>query len=375
MKSIRSIRAIRILPTLAVTLIAASILAACGDKKPDAPAAAAAPAATDKVVIGVYGGDWEKNIRAAGLEQYAKDNKLNVEIVPGADAEWLAKLRAANGNNPAYDIVVFQPDSVQRAAAAGLLEPLEAKNIPNLAKLYPTVQEKFTKDGKTYAAAFSLGQLGLAYRTDLVKTPPKSWLDLWNPEYKGHVAISSPSYAAGLQFFAGLTHALGGELKNDADVERTFAKLAELKGNAVAFPDSPGAIQTLLERGDAWVVPYWDGRVFALQKSGLKVGFAYPTDGPVVGAANWVIAKGAPNMANAYKLLDFLSSDKVQKAFSDGSLYGMTNQDVQYNDELKTKVQVGEEAYKKLIWIDYETATPKVTDWTNRWSQALGNGK
>lgn len=94
-----------------------------------------------------------------------------------------------------------------------------------------------------------------------------------------------------------------------------------------------------------------------------------------MGAANWVIAKGAPNLANAYKLLDFLSSDKVQKAFSDGSLYGMTNRDVQYSDELKGKVQVGEEAYKKLIWIDYETATPKVTDWTNRWSQALGNGK
>jgi putative spermidine/putrescine transport system substrate-binding protein len=81
--------------------------------------------------------------------------------------------------------VVFQPDSVQRAAAADLLQPLTAADIPNLAKLYPSVQEKFTKDGKTYAAAFSLGQLGLAYRTDLVKTPPKNWLDLWNPEYKG----------------------------------------------------------------------------------------------------------------------------------------------------------------------------------------------
>ncbi|EJM97731.1 ABC transporter substrate-binding protein [Herbaspirillum sp. YR522] len=371
-------KSIRLIPTLVVTLLAAAVLAACGDKKPDAPQAsapAAAPAATDKVVIGVYGGDWEKNIRAAGLEQYAKDHHIQVEIVPGADAEWLAKLRAANGNNPAYDIVVFQPDSVQRAAAAGLLQPLDATNIPNLAKLYGSVQDKFSRDGKTYAAAFSLGQLGLAYRTDLVKTPPKSWLDLWNPEYRGHVAISSPTYAAGLQFFAGLTHALGGELKNDADVDKTFAKLAELKGQAVAFPDSPGAIQTLLERGDAWVVPYWDGRVFALQKSGLKVGFAYPTDGPVVGAANWVIAKGAPNLANAYKLVDFLSSDKVQKSFSDGSLYGMTNRDVQYNDDLKSKVQVGEEAYKKLIWIDYETATPKVADWSTRWAQALGNGK
>jgi len=353
-------------------------LSACKDK-PAEPAAgaagqapAAAAAATDKVVIGVYGGGWEANVRAAGLDKFAKDNNLQVEIVPGADAEWFAKLRASNGNKPPYDIVVFQPDTVQRAVAAGVLEPLDASRAPNLNKLYASVQDRFVTDGKTYAAAFSLGQLGLAYRTDLVKTPPTSWQDLWKPEYKGHVAISSPTYAAGLQFFAGLVHSLGGELKDDAAVDKAFAKLAELKGSAVAFPDSPGAIQTLLERGDAWIVPYWDGRVFALQNEGMKINFVYPSDGPVVGAANWVIAKGAPNMTNAYKLLDYLSGAEVQKGFSDKSLYGMANRDVQYSDALKGKVQVGEEAYKKLIWIDYATATPKIADWTTRWSQALG---
>ena len=50
----------------------------------------------------------------------------------------------------------------------------------------------------------------------------------------------------------------------------------------------------------------------------------------------------------------------------------MANRDVVYSDSLKNKVQVGEEAYKKLIWIDYAVATPKIADWTTRWSQALG---
>lgn len=209
--------------------------------------------------------------------------------------------------------MVFQPDTVQRAQAAGLLQPLDAKDIPNLDNLYKSVQSRFVYDDKTYAAAFSLGQLGIAYRSDLVKNPPKSWLDLWNPEYKGHVAISSPTYAAGLQFFAGLVHALGGKLDNPESVDKAFAKLADLRGNAVAFPDSPGAIQTLLERGDAWIVPYWDGRVFALKQQGMNIDFVYPSDGAVVGAANWVIPKGAPNLANAYKVVNAMSSRKYRK--------------------------------------------------------------
>ena len=356
---------------LAPAVLTVAALTGCQDKAADTTAANG-PAATDKLVIGVYGGGWEKNVRAAGLEQFGKDNNIDVQIVAGADAEGFAKLRAASGNNPPYDVVIFQPDTVQRAIASDLLEPLDPARIPNLTNLYDVVQSRFTSDGKVYAAASSLGQLGLAYRTDLVPHPPTSWLDLWKPEYKGHVAISSPTYAAGLQFLAGLTHALGGQMSDDNDMKRTFEKLHELRGNAVAFPDSPGAIQTLLERGDAWVVPYWDGRVFALKKEGMKIDFAYPTDGPVVGAANWVIAKGAPNMANAYKVVDFLSSAAVQESFSDRSLYGMTNADVQYSDEIKGQVQVGEEAYKKLIWIDYAVATPKLADWTTRWSQALG---
>lgn len=359
-----------------VPLAIASVLALSACKNSNkTEKTAEGPAATDTVVIGVYGGEWEKDIRKAGLDQFAKDNHIKVQVVPGADAEWFAKLRASNGKNPPYDIVVLQPDTIQRAVAAGVLEPLDAAKAPNLNKLYQSVQQRFVHDGKTYAAGFSIGQLGLAYRTDLMPFKPTNWLDLWKPELKGHVAISPLTYAAGLQFFAGLTHALGGELKNPADVDRAFAKLAEMKSNVAALPNSPGAIQTLLERGEVWVVPFWDGRVFALQKEGLKVGFSYPTDGPVVGAANWVIAKGAPNMVNAYKLLNFLSSAHVQKAFSDMSLYGMTNKDIVYSDALKDKVQVGEEAYKKLIWIDYQTATPKLVEWSDRWSKALGSGQ
>ena len=330
---------------------------------------------TDSLIVGVYGGDWEKSIRKAGLDDWAKENNVKLTVVSGADAEWFAKLRAGHGRTSPWDVLIFQPDTVQRASAAGLLQPLDVNKIPNLAKLYPSVQERFTSDSKVWAAGFSLGQLGLAYRTDLVKTPPTSWMDLWKPEYKGHVAISSPTYSAGLQFFSGIVHALGGELDNAQAVDKAFDKLSELRDNAVAFPDSPGAIQTLLERGDAWIVPFWDGRVFALKQSGMKIDFVYPKEGAVVGAANWVIPKGAKNLVNAENLVNALSGAKIQSSFADMSLYGMANSETQYSPELKAQVKVGEEYYKHLVWIDYRTATPKLAEWTQRWSQALGGGR
>lgn len=358
-------------------LTVALLITACGGKPKGASEGGEAGQdqglpQTDRVVIGVSGGDWEKNIRAAALDKFAQETGIKVEIVTGTDAEWFNKIKAANGKNPSYDILVLQPDTILRLMSADLLQPLDTEHVPNLADLYPSVNERFTKDGKIYAAGFSMGQLGIAYREDLVPVKPTKWTDLWRPEYKGHVAVSSPTYSAGLQFFSGLIHALGGQEKNEEDVNRAFEKLAELKDNVVAFPDNGGTVQTLLERGDAWVVPFWDGRVFAMKKAGINVGFAYPEDGPVAAMASWAIMKGSPNLANAYKLLNYLCSPEVQKAFSDLSLYGMTNKKVQYSEELLKQVQVGEEFYSKLKWVDYETVTPKLAEWTNRWTQIMG---
>ncbi len=347
------------------------VLAACSKGNEGGSEEKAAPSGTGKVTIGVYGGDWEKQIRPS-LERFQEETGIEVEVVAGADAEWFTKLRASNGKNPQYDLLILQPDTIQRAVAADLLEPLTEEKVPNLADLYPSVQEKLTFDGQQYAAGFSMGQLGLAYRKDLVPVEPTKWLDLWKPEYKGHVAISSPSYSAGLQFFSGLIHALGGEEKNDSDVDEAFELLRELKDSVVAYPDNPGTIQTLLERGEAWIVPFWDGRTFALQESGLDLGFVYPEEGPVAAAASWAVTKGSPNVENAFELLNYLLSPEVQKEFSDQSYYGMTNKNVEYSDKIKNKIQTGEEAYSQLKWVDYETVTPKLTEWTNRWTQEIG---
>jgi len=356
---------------LVTTVIMALLLAACSGKEPSKSESAEQPEVTDKVVIGVYGGDWEKNIRPS-IEKFQEETGIKVEVVAGADAEWFTKIKASNGKNPQYDLLILQPDTIERAVAADLLSPLDAEKVPNLADLYSSVQEKLTFDGQQYAAGFSMGQLGLAYRKDLVPVEPKKWTDLWNPEYKGHVAISSPSYSAGLQFFSGLINAQGGQESNPEDVDAAFESLKELKDSIVAYPDNPGTIQTLLERGEAWIVPFWDGRILALQESGMDLGFVYPEEGAVAAAASWAVTKGSPNEVNAYKLLDYLISPEVQKDFSDKSFYGMTNKNVEYSDLLKEKIEIGEEAYGKLKWVDYKTATPQLTEWTNRWTQELG---
>lgn len=362
-------RFLQLMGVAGLSALAGGSLAGCGSASTtapsDTPAAVADLEQTDSVIIGVYSGDWEKSIEQAALNAFADETGIDVQVVAGADAEWLTKLTAANGKNVPYDLLILQPDSIQKAIDANLLQDLDVEHVPNLADLFDSAKTRFTVNDKLYAAGFSMGQLGIAYRTDKVATPPTSWADLWGDDYAKSLGISPLTYSAGLQFFWSQT-------KNGADIDGAFAKFEQLKPNISSYPDGAGTIQTLLQRGDVAAVPFWDGRAFAWQAQGQPIGFAYPTDGPVAAIASWVIPQGAPNLANAYRLLDYLCQAEPQSKYADLSFYGMCNKNATYSDDFLSKAQVGEEFYSKLDWVDYSVATPNLADWSTRWQQIMG---
>ena len=362
-------RFLQLMGVAGLSALAGGSLAGCAGgnsgSTADAPAAVADLEQTDSVIIGVYSGDWEKSIEQAALSAFADETGIDVQVVSGADAEWLTKLQAANGKNVPYDLLILQPDSIQKAIDANLLQDLDVEHVPNLANLFDSVKTRFTVNDKLYAAGFSMGQLGIVYRTDLVSTPPTSWADLRSDGFSKSLGISPLTYSAGLQFFWSQTD--GG-----ADIDGAFAKMEQLKPNISSYPDGAGTIQTLLQRGDVAAVPFWDGRAFAWQAQGQPIGFAYPTDGPVAAIASWVIPQGAPNLANAYRLLDYLCQAEPQSKYADLSFYGMCNKNATYSDDFLSKAQVGEEFYNNLDWIDYSVATPNLADWSTRWQQIMG---
>ncbi|MDG3044604.1 hypothetical protein OE903_14205 [Bacillus sp. B6(2022)] len=57
---------------------------------------------------------------------------MKVQTVSGADSEWFTKLKASNGKNPPYDLLILQPDTIQRGIAANVLAPIDEDQAPNV---------------------------------------------------------------------------------------------------------------------------------------------------------------------------------------------------------------------------------------------------
>lgn len=320
------------------------------------------------LTVTAFAGPWGELFKSSFIEPFEKDTGVKVNLVPGASADWLTKLRAANGKNPPFDVLAFTPDAARPAAAGSLVAKLDTGKLPRWGELDTVLAEKAGVDGTFYGVPLTTGSTGLMYRKDKVKTAPTDWTDIFNPEYCGHVALPPLTYNPGLEFFSALVTSTGGKLSNPSDVDKAFTQLAKLKGCVSSYPANAGNVQAAIENGDAWVVPYWDGRAFAIEQAGTQVGFTYPSSGAVGALTSYYIASGTTKSDLAYKFLDYLTKPEYQKKFGEGNWYAASNDTISYSPAFEQRIKHGPEVYAKFNWVDYTVATPKLNEWQQRWN-------
>src|SRR5438034_6633839 len=135
---------------------------------------------------------YEENELKTFWEQFKKDLPdlaAKAAYIRGSTGPTIARLEAEKAN-PQADVVwgVFN-DYMTGAASKGLLEPYAAKEstaIPARFKHPDNLWQGVT----LLTVAFAVNQKKMA---ELKLPPPKSWADLIDPKYKGHVVMSNPS--------------------------------------------------------------------------------------------------------------------------------------------------------------------------------------
>jgi putative spermidine/putrescine transport system substrate-binding protein len=160
------------------------------------------------------------------------------------------------------------------------------------------------------------GYVAIGYDSSKVKTPPTSFKDLLNPQYKNMVALNgSPTQAAAA--FAGVYAAAlanGGSYGNIAPGVSFFKQLKQA-GNFVPVTGSAST----MESGQTPILVWWDyllaSEVGAKYKN-LKI--VIPSDSTYAAYYDQAISKDAPDPAAARLWEEYLYSTEGQNLFLDG---------------------------------------------------------
>ncbi|MEZ2127733.1 MULTISPECIES: extracellular solute-binding protein [unclassified Sinorhizobium] len=240
---------------------------------------------------------------------------INVTLITGQPADNVAKLRT-QAASPTIDAIWLAGGTTYQAIDAGLVAPLDASLVPNLAQVPANA-------GREAAAApIGIAVVQLMYSIPVFQkngwAPPSSWFDLWDTRFKGHVGLPSINISSAAGFLALLAKQLGGDEKN---VDPAFAKLKELRPQMLNFYSSLGNMETALQQGDLWIGNLTAHRGYQLKTAGTPIGMSQSKEGGI-GYQTWVsVVKGAPHRKAAHAWVNYLLSPEGQQKVREGFGY------------------------------------------------------
>jgi len=277
--------------------------------------AATGAIAADSMSFVSWGGTTQDAQKQAWAEPFSKTT--GIRVVQDGPTDY-GKLKAmVESGNVQWDVVDVEADFALRAAAEGLLEPLDFSVIQR-----DKIDPRFVSDhgvGSFYFSfvlGYNQGKLG--------GKAPQDWTALFDTaNYPGKRALYKwPS--PGVLELALLADGVPADKLYPLDLDRAFKKLDTIKKDIVWWGGGAQS-QQLLASGEASLGQFWNGRIYALQQDGAPVGVSWKQN--LVMADFLVIPKGAKNKDAAMKFLANASSAKGQADFANLTAYAPVNVD------------------------------------------------
>lgn len=313
----------------------------------------------ETLVVGVWGGTIEQVLRDHVVTPMEEELGCSIELVLGGTGDRVAKLYTEK-DNPSMDVFGLNVKEAMQAIENGVAAEVNP-NIENFDQLYDFAQEG--------GYGQSLMALGICYNNEVVTEPITDWKDLWRPELKGKVSLSTFPGSETSGFLTITAKVWGLDLANDP--EAVFKKVGEL-GPFPLFFTNLDELFLEMKSGNILASVIFNSYANDFIDQGFPCEFVYPNDpGALLAKDTWVIAKNSKHIELAEEFISRCISVEVQKAYAEEIYFSPCNKEVEITDEaLKSKLVYGEDA-AKLEDTDWDTITANEEAFTEMWNRLV----
>jgi spermidine/putrescine transport system substrate-binding protein len=253
---------------------------------------------------------WEDYFDPELIPLFEKEYDIKTEFIYFDSDETRDQLMAESAGY-GFDVLLVDEVEINAYITQRWVAQLDKSLLPNL-DFHGTQWKKDAPSADGYAVPYGWGTYGITYRTDLVKKPPTSWADLFNPNADYAGAIQMSSQISELLSVALLSE---GFSANETDVARL--KLAEKKliaqrslVSAYKIPDLDGD-NILLESGESKVAMTYSSDSLYLQDELDNLAYVTPTDGNIYWIDFWAVSSQSHKIKEAHQFLDFVLQPKI----------------------------------------------------------------
>jgi putative spermidine/putrescine transport system substrate-binding protein len=323
--------------------------------------------AQEKIVLAAYGGTIEQFMRNVAIPSFEKETGIQVVYVVGTALSNYSKVLAAR-RNPEIDIYWANDLTHLGGKLQGLYEKLDPNIVTNLKDVM-----EILRDPDGIGVPSHISTTGIQYNTKIFKekgwTPPTSWFDLWDPKFKGRVALYSIGVLYSQEFLGSIARALGGSEK---DIGPAIKKIKELRdtNGIVAFPTSPADMDNVMVQEQAWISNNGSIRTLALKDRGAAIEYVDPKEGAALFSVNFEVVKGAHNPVGAQKFINHMLSTDMQTKGAAGMGYAPVNVHATI-PEKSAKYMPTAKTINSYVKLDREVMNKNLDQWIETWNREI----
>lgn len=299
--------------------------------------------AKDQLVVATFPGTWNEVHREILAPYFQKKTNADVTQTIMLATDQVAKLAATRGQPP-FDVAILDEGPTLDAIKQGVLEKYPAAKSAHFNELLPPFRGE-------WGPAISMQTIGLAYNPKKIKTPPRSWDDLWNPAYKGRVGLTALNSSLGMAFIVELARLKGG---SESNLEPGFRALKTLLPNVGAVSANLGAHSALIQQEQVDIAVHNFNFIETLRGKGVDVDWAKPVTGAPAWRTNLHIVKGAQRPDLAFEYIEDHITPEVQAAMAKAPHFVIpTNRKVVLGGAIVDKVAKTADELTKLVFHDW----------------------
>jgi spermidine/putrescine transport system substrate-binding protein len=230
--------------------------------------------------------------------------KVNADYF-SSNEELYSKMSIGANLNP-YDVIHPSDYMIKVLIRKGILSKLDLSKLPNKKNLDADLTKAYG-DTLDYVVPYQMGTQAIVYNSKTVSSPPASWADLWDSQYKGRiVSVDDSRVIIGMAL---LTLGYDVNSTDPAQLAQAKQKLLELMPNIRVFDsDSP---KTALIAGDVDLGIVWNGEAFLAQQENPDFEYVFPREGSIIFFDGMGIPVNAPHPDISYAWFNYLLQGDV----------------------------------------------------------------
>jgi len=290
--------------------------------------------------------------------EFGKATGIQTEFVRLSSGAALARVRAEKGS-PTFDVWFGgSGDSHWVAQAEGLVEFYRPK-------AWGELRPQLTKAVDGHYIPLYSGLHGFGVNEKLLGekglTVPDTWKALGDPKYKGLVAMPNPNTSGtGYVMMATIVQIYG--------EEPGFELLKAIHRNVAQYTRSGGDPSLLAGRGEVAIGVSFANDVVERVRKAFPIRFVAPKDGTGYEIGALSLVAGAPNRANALRLIEWALDPESQKL-------GPQNGEVSIQSNARSVIDADVPRFEAATVVNYDFArygTPAVRDaLIKRWTEQV----